>query len=98
MPEYIPDLPIPSDEFVSINSLSGVAVGTAMTIQSKSALWVRLVESATKPLSTITDGVLMSSLYQNYAIATVKTSSLEVWAITVSSNINNTAKLSIQES
>ena len=97
MPEYIPDLIIPSDQYVSINSLSGVAVGTAMTIQLKSNDWVRLVESATQPASTVTDGIQMSNMYSNYAVATTKTLSLEIWAITVTNTYDRTSKINVQE-
>lgn len=97
MAEYIPDITIPSDEYVSINTLSGVDIGTEMVLQLKSTVWIRLVESATKPAASVEDGLLMSNLTQNYASATIRAGSLEVWAISTKTNYNASSKLNVQE-
>ncbi len=82
MAQTLPDVVAPSDDFISVNAATGIAVGTAITIQAKSTSWVRLVESATKPDPTDTSiGVILSNLSYPYAIADITTGSLEIWAI-----------------
>jgi hypothetical protein len=97
MAEYIPDLVIPSDQYVSINTLSGISVGTTMEIQLKTNDWVRLIESATQPANNVTDGIIISSMYHNYATATIKALSLEIWAITITSTYDRVSKVNVQE-
>lgn len=95
MSEYIPDISIPSSEYVSLNTLSGVSAGTAFTVQSKGTVWVRLVESATQPANTVEDGVILTNLTQSYATATIKLGSLSIWAI--STQDGRTGKVTVQE-
>lgn len=95
MAEYVPDITITSEEYVSLNTASGISVGVELNIMLKSSTWVRLVESATKPASTVEDGLLLTDLTRNYAVAHILPDSLEIWAI--SGIKSRTATISVQE-
>ena len=92
MAETIADIIIGSDEFVSLNSLSGIAVGIEYTIQNKGSNAILLIESAVKPSATITDGALLTTADMNYAVALIPAGSLEIWARSQQS----TSKVTIQ--
>ena len=96
MPNTLPDVVVPFDDFISVNTESGIAVGTAITIQLKSTSWVRLVESDTKPDPSVTNiGVILSNLSSPYAIADITSGSGEIWAI--STKDKQAASLNVQE-
>jgi hypothetical protein len=91
MAQTNPDITIPTEDFVSINTLSGIAVGTAMTITNKSSSYILLAEG-TKPAATSEDGVLVSPMSDTYAIADIPSGSLEIWA----KSISFSSKVSVQ--
>ena len=83
MAQTLPDLIIPSDQYVSINSLSGVAVGEKMLLQLKGSSWLKIAESAAQPAADSDDGLIISNLDYAYALAEIRKGSLEVWAICI---------------
>ena len=96
MSEYIPDLVITSEQYVSLNALSLIPVGTSFIIQCKGSRPVRLVESSTKPLATVTDGSIITGINKDYAIATIPLGSLEIWALCASNSPDVSSKLNVQ--
>ena len=79
MPETPTDVIVPSNEFISFNTASGVAVGTATTCINKGASPILIIESATKPDDDATIGVRATSLELDYAIFEIVAGSLEIW-------------------
>lgn len=59
MAETIPDILVPTDEYVSLNDLSGIPEGTDLIIQNKKygGVWIQV--STTKPDPTSTDGYFL---------------------------------------
>lgn len=94
MANTIPDITISNDLFSSVNTLSGVAVGTEIIISNKSNSTVLLQVSNTQPSSGSTDGVVMHVPPQSTSIKTVTSGENEVWA---KSLMYTDAKLSVQE-
>ncbi|APC44418.1 hypothetical protein [Pseudoalteromonas phage PH357] len=76
----IPDITIPSDDFISINTQSGLAVGTAIEIQLKGVSPVVIYEGSVKPLATVSDGKAVTNLKTGYAVIYVTGGSEEIWA------------------
>lgn len=86
---------LPDDQsWVDINTSSGIAVGTAMTIQNTSTIWVHLAESDSEPTEAEYHKVITSLTYNN-AEAQVLTGSGRVWAR--SSVATRQGTLAIQE-
>lgn len=89
------NLSLPSDgSWVDINTASGIAVGTNVTVQCDGTAWVRIQESDTKP-DTPDQGKLITNLSQNSAEAIVNNSPLKLWAR--STRPNCSASIAIQE-
>ena len=86
MAQVIPDILVPSDEYISLNGESGIPVGSGFLLQLKGSTPLRLIESASKPLPTDTSGQILEDLGE------VLKDSLEVWAL----NIANPAIGSVQ--
>lgn len=82
------------NDWVSINSTTGIAVGTAMSIQNKSTTWVLLQESSTKPNIASNNGILITDLFHQEPSKEVLSGSLEIWA--KSTVTNRPATLSVQ--
>ena len=80
MAETIPDIPLSSTEYISLNVESGIAVGTAARVLNKGHAWVRLIESATKPDSDSADGTWLSTFPSDKSERCITTGSLEIWA------------------
>lgn len=55
----MPDITIPSKQWINVNSASNIAVGTALAYQSKTKAEVLLVESATQPAEQSREGRLV---------------------------------------
>lgn len=94
MAATIADVPVTFSDWVDINTVSGITVGVAMTIQNKSTVWVHLIEQVTKPTLDATDGLLLTNVDNAYAITNIPTGAIRVWART--SESTRTAKLSVQ--
>ena len=82
-------------DWVSINSLSSIAVGTAIDIQNKWYDWGLLQESITKPLITDFTGIVITALGSVENNKSVSTGSDEVWVR--SYYPNRSLKFNVQE-
>lgn len=80
MAATIPDLNIPNDQFVDINTLSGIPIGTAFTVINKGSHNIVLQESVLQPDSESEDGVVLTSIYYPYARGDIRAGSLAIWA------------------
>lgn len=82
----MPDIRLQGTDWMNINTLSGVAAGTAMRLTNKGTSLIMMAESATKPetngigmpLTPITHG------WPAYGVADVATGSLDIWVRSVS--------------
>ena len=79
MAQTLPDIVI-GDTWVSLNVISGIAVGTAFKVQNKSTTWAILQESSTQPLNTDTKGELVTDLFHTEPSKLIAAGSLEIWA------------------
>ena len=93
MADTIPDITIGNDVFYSVNSLSGIAVGTEIIISNKSNSTVLIQVKNTQPSSASTAGVVMHTPPNETSIKTVTAGENEVW---VRSLMFEDVKLSIQ--
>lgn len=93
MAQTIADITI-TNTWQSLNTASGLVVGTAMIIQNKSTNWVVLAEGSQPSVNDL-DGVYITSLSHLEASKIAKAGSLEIWARTVENG--DEAKLSVQE-
>lgn len=58
MADTLPDVQVPNTDWIDVFNATGIAVGTALTIQNKSSSEIIAFESATKPAYPATgDGV-----------------------------------------
>lgn len=82
-------------DWVSLNTLSGYAVGTGLEVQNKWFIWAILNESATKPSIDDYTGKVITSLgeYENNKV--IEAGSLEIWVRAYKPN--NTFTLNLQE-
>lgn len=74
-----------SDEWVSVNTLIGVAVGTEMEITVTSMYGVQVWEG-TKPTNDFRGGKPLSSMKMDYAVVKVEAGSEEIWITCVDKN------------
>ncbi len=81
MSETIPYISVDSTDWVNLNTESGIAVGTAMSISTPSASTGRLVESATKPALDFDGGEIITNYRYSNNVASVLAGSLDIWAI-----------------
>lgn len=59
MSDTISDVLVPTTSYVDLNTLSGIAAGTALVITNKSSSDVRLQISASQPSADSTDGEIL---------------------------------------
>lgn len=78
--ETLDDISIPNDQWVDINTASGIAVGALFDIQNKTTIWVQLYEGDTAPSLDETSGRLLTNLSDFYGIATILAGSKRIWA------------------
>lgn len=81
MPQTIADIEITYDSWVSLNTESGIAVGTAVNIQNK-GIYTCVIAEGTQPTSvTSTDGELIyPARNSNEGSKQATAGSLELWA------------------
>ena len=91
----LPDIIVTSEDWISLSSASGLAVGTAVEIFNKSTNWVRVFESNVKPAADSNNGVIITNLNKPYAAVEVTAGSEEVWLKVAEEG--RTASVSIQE-
>lgn len=92
MAQTITDVPL-DETWQSLNSLSGLNIGDALTITNKSNS-ICLLSEGVQPTTGSYQGVHITSFHENESIKIVPYGSLEIWA-RVSAEIG-TAKLSVQ--
>lgn len=73
---------IPSDQWVSVNALTGVPVGTAMELTITSIYPVQLWEGS-KPADTFREGKPTSNMNFPYASPEISSGSGEIWAVCI---------------
>lgn len=83
-----------NEEWVDVNTITGISVGTAMSIQNGSSAWVLLAESNDKPTDE-TPTKTLTDLTFSSANAIILKDSLKVWAKSSSSSLSG--KISVQE-
>lgn len=81
MAQSLPSIKLQSSsEFISLNSISTVAVGEPFWIQNKGFYSFNIIESDTQPDNTSIDGVHVTSIHGNYSKPTITAGSKEIWA------------------
>ena len=91
----IPDKNIDGSDWSSVNVLSGLPVGTPMSIQLKTNAMIILFESNTKPSAQPTNGVLVSNIFYEDSTKIITANSSEIWA--KCANEYDVATINIQE-
>ena len=91
----IPDKNINGLDWSSVNVLSGLPVGTPMSIQLKTNAMILLFESSTKPAAQSTNGVLVSNIFYEDSTKIITANSSEIWA--KCANEYDVATINIQE-
>lgn len=94
MAQTLPDITANNDDWVSVNTLTSIAVGEYFTITNKSNRRVVINESVTKPATDSTDGLVLTSTNRAEPSGIVPAGSLEIWA----KGLGGKAKLSVQTS
>ena len=79
MAEFLPNITVDGNDFVSLNALSSIAIGTAFWIQNKGFYPLHLIESATKPASTSVEGLIVGNIHSNNNNPNFAAGSLEIW-------------------
>ncbi|AUR92133.1 hypothetical protein NVP1170O_020 [Vibrio phage 1.170.O._10N.261.52.C3] len=95
MSESKEDIKIDHTAYVSLNSISGIAVGDPMLIQNVSNVWGNIVESSTQPLVDFDGGTVITTLYEQEPSKEIIAGNLEIWAKSLDSKVS--LKLSVQE-
>lgn len=80
----IADIVIEHDVYVSVNTLAGITVGTAIIITNKGTEWATLQEASSQPPANSLNGETICTLPSLTATKSV-VSTEEVWAIAVGS-------------
>ena len=91
----IPDKNIDGSDWYSVNVLSGLPIGTPMSIQLKTNAMILLFESSTKPEAQSTNGVLVSNIFYKDSTKIITANSPEIWA--KCANEYDVATINIQE-
>ncbi len=97
MAKTLPDIPVTPDDWVDLSSVSGIAAGNTYVINNKSSVWVKLIESDTKPAADDNSGEILANFPETYSAATVQAGSLKIWAKSRPSGVYTVATLSLQE-
>ena len=80
-------------EWVDVNTLTGIPVGTDLALQCTGVNWLKLQESDTVP-ATLDQGNILTGVASTSSEAIVTNSPLRLWAR--SSSSNKTAELAVQ--
>jgi len=75
----IADIPVSNEVYVSVNTLSGLAVGTPLIITNKGTQWATLQEASSQPPANSLNGETICTLPELTATKVV-ISTVEVWA------------------
>lgn len=79
--------------WVSLNSLTGISIGTSFIITNKGVEWLVLAEG-TEPSAGSNDGVYLTDVSSEDSSKLVTSGSLEIWAKSLDSK--NNANINIQ--
>lgn len=79
MANTIPDISVSTSEFVSVNTLTGILIGTAVTLQNKGQSDIYFVESDVKPADNSTDGLIITTINRPFSIGNSTAGSNELW-------------------
>lgn len=71
---------IPSDSWVNLNTLSGISVGTAMSIQNKAQNVLLLFISPTQPTASSNDGIAVYDFPSELSVVEIDSGEDIVWA------------------
>lgn len=71
------DVPV-NTTWVDINTTTSIAVGTALQVMNKGNQGLFLTESVAEP-ATLDEGVLLTSIGNNYAVGVISSGSLRIW-------------------
>lgn len=63
----------------SVNSLTGIAVGTEIQVQNKSSQEVLIITADSQPTDSSEAGAIMTPMTHNYAIVTIDSGESTVW-------------------
>tara|TARA_R100001594_G_scaffold22618_1_gene43837 strand:+ start:568 stop:945 length:378 start_codon:yes stop_codon:yes gene_type:complete len=69
---------VPPNTWVDVNTVSGIAVGSSITIQNVSTVWVNIQESSSEPTEE-REGKIITNLDKSSAEALVKSGSDKIW-------------------
>ena len=69
---------IPPNTWVDVNTVSGIAVGSSITVQNVSTVWVNIQESSSEPTEE-REGKIITNLDKSSAEALVKSGSDKIW-------------------
>lgn len=73
------DISIPTNEWVSANTLGDITVGNAFYIMNKSNSDILLIRSDDQPDDDSDEGALITPKNENYAFWTIENGDSEVW-------------------
>lgn len=88
------NITVPADDWVNVNTTTGIAAGKQVTLQNDGVVWIRIQESPTKPTTT-KEGKLLTNLDKASSNALVLKDSDFLWAI--SSVEGRGGRLAVQE-
>lgn len=97
MADTIADINVPYDEYINLNTVSGIAVGTAMEILIKGSEGLFIQEGETQPDSSSTDGRSLDGKGRTngYVSCYIKSGSGNIWIR--SSGYNRSSRINVQE-
>lgn len=78
MADTIPDISV-SSEWVDVYTVTGISVGSTITVCNKGGYRILIQESPTKPLTSSGDGKLLASYVTGANNAVVEGSVSKVW-------------------
>ncbi len=89
------DITVTGEDFVSVNEVAGVPVGTALELQTKCASAVIVQRKEGKPSSTDDNGRVMKSVKNASSIYQVREGSEEVWLRLNTYNFESEGKVGV---
>lgn len=95
MSDTLPDVVVPFNDFTDAYTATGIAVGTSIQILNKGNYPVLVVESATKPTASSTEGYTIYANNSQTNPSIVKDTPTGVWLKTISSNISSRVNIQI---
>jgi len=94
MSDTLPDIKVSNTTFSDVNTLTGLAVGTALVISNKSTSPILLQISATEPSPTSRNGEILSISPNSTSVKIVTAGENTVWAKSLR---HTDAPLSVQD-